>query len=228
MITPVTASETYLPTRSSRSQRGHTGGRLRLNIGGEALGSHPFLNSTDQPVKNFGSLVKSRTAKSMKKKEMEPSAKLKHSRSRQSKELQASSWPRLVPARDNVREASLDGPQLPVLLHDHSLGFGLRLGSLVLPEAQPAFLEEKARGSGWDHGARGAGADAELPRAQSTVEEGDPQPAHHQEDEHEGERERKPGAEVDQLAVWEVAGRQRRSPQAPRFGRCDCAGGVFF
>lgn len=49
---------------------------FRLNI----RGSHPVLNSTDQPVKNFGSLVKSRMAKSMKKKEMEPSAKLKHSR----------------------------------------------------------------------------------------------------------------------------------------------------
>lgn len=41
--------------------------------------SHPFLNSTDQPVKNFGSLVKRRTAKSVKKKEMDPSAKLKDS-----------------------------------------------------------------------------------------------------------------------------------------------------
>lgn len=41
--------------------------------------SHPFLKSTDQPVKNFGSLVKRRTANSTKKKEMEPSANLKHS-----------------------------------------------------------------------------------------------------------------------------------------------------
>lgn len=41
--------------------------------------SHPFLNSTDQPVKNFGSLVKRRTAKSVKKNKTEPSAKLKDS-----------------------------------------------------------------------------------------------------------------------------------------------------
>lgn len=41
--------------------------------------SHPVLKSTDQPGKNFGSLVKRRMANSMKKKAMEPSAKLKHS-----------------------------------------------------------------------------------------------------------------------------------------------------
>lgn len=45
--------------------------------------SHPFLKNTDQPVKNFGSLVKRRMAKSMKKKEMEPSAKLKHSNAKE-------------------------------------------------------------------------------------------------------------------------------------------------
>lgn len=45
--------------------------------------------------------------------------------------------------RDNMHESSLYAPEFPVLLHDHSLGFGLRLGSVVLLETQPAFGERK-------------------------------------------------------------------------------------
>lgn len=47
--------------------------------------THPFLNKTDQPVTNLGSLVKRRTANRMKKKEMAPSAKLKNVRVRNNK-----------------------------------------------------------------------------------------------------------------------------------------------
>lgn len=53
-------------------------------------------------------------------------------------------------------------------------------------------------------------SDAELPWVQSAIEEGDPQPANQQEDEHERERKRKPGAEVDQFAVWKIAKKQRK------------------
>lgn len=49
---------------------------------------------------------------------------------------------------------------------------------------------------------------AELPWAQSTVEERDPYPTGQQEDEHERESKGKPGAKVDQLAVWKIAERQ--------------------
>ena len=56
--------------------------------------SHPFLKSTDQPVMNFGSLVKRRTANRMKKKEMEPSAKLKHSNAKERREWDTLSWSR--------------------------------------------------------------------------------------------------------------------------------------
>lgn len=137
---------------------------------------------------------------------------------------------RLTPAaprpgrRVNVRRASLYAPQFPVLLHDHGLGFGLRLGSLVLPETQPAWGSK-----GGDHAGmvepEAPGADAELPRTQAPVEEGDPQPAHQQEDEHEREGEREPGAEVDQFAVWKIAGRQRKRLTPPDLGPLERAGG---
>lgn len=84
---------------------------------------------------------------------------------------------------------------------------------------------KQRRGSRRDGGARSARADAELPRAQAPVEEGDPQPAHQQEDEHEREGEREPGAEVDQFAVWKIAGRQRKRLTPPELGRLSVSGG---
>lgn len=72
MMTPVTASETYLQGGGGAGMRQR---RRKRRISAFA-GSHPFLKSTDQPVKNFGSLVKRRTANRTKKNEMEPSAKL--------------------------------------------------------------------------------------------------------------------------------------------------------
>lgn len=53
-------------------------------------------------------------------------------------------------------------------------------------------------------------SDAELPWIQSTVEERDPYPPNQQEDEHERESKCKPGAKIDQLAVWKIAERQRK------------------
>lgn len=65
-------------------------------------------------------------------------------------------------------------------------------------------------------------ATEELPWVQSTVEERDPQPTHQQEDEHERESKGKPGAEVDQLALWEIAERQRKCFKPPRVQQFGC------
>lgn len=62
-------------------------------------------------------------------------------------------------------------------------------------------------------------SDAELPWTQSTVEEGDPQPSEQQEDEHEREGKRKPGAKIDQFAVGKIAERQRKCFTTQEFGR---------
>lgn len=77
MVTPAMASETYLQVGGSKYK---TETEKTSRCGAQpSLRSHPFLKNTDQPLKNFGSLVKRRTANSVKKKEMEASAKLKHS-----------------------------------------------------------------------------------------------------------------------------------------------------
>lgn len=44
-----------------------------------------------------------------------------------------------------------------------------------------------------------------LPRVEAAVEKRNPYPAQKQEDQHEREGERKPGAKVDDVTVWEVA-----------------------
>lgn len=59
-----------------------------------------------------------------------------------------------------------------------------------------------------------------LLEIQSAVEERDPNPAQEQEEQHQREGERKPGAEVDEIAVGKVAarqpnGRQRRRNASP-------------
>lgn len=48
-----------------------------------------------------------------------------------------------------------------------------------------------------------------LPCVQSSIEIRDPQPSHEQEDDHQREGEGEPGAEVDDVTVWEVAGKSK-------------------
>lgn len=229
MITPVTASETYLPTRRAKSitRMGH-----RRVVGVKhwrrRAGFSPFFKQ-HRPAgeelwipceKQDGEECEKQGDGALSKAETQPV------RAEQSYRLHgggACLW-----QQHAACEASLHAPQFPVLLHDHSLGFGLRLGSLVLPETQPAFGRK-----GGDHVgpaelcAGSAGAEAELPGTQAAVEEGDPQPARQQEDEHEWERKRKPGAEVDQFAVWKVAGRQRKCLTPRDLGGWIVLGGVF-
>lgn len=47
-----------------------------------------------------------------------------------------------------------------------------------------------------------------LPRGQSPVEKSDPNPSQQQEENHEGEGKRKPGAKIDEVTVWKVATQQ--------------------
>lgn len=94
MMTPVTASETYLwdnKTRRSLTEKDDLQGpqhvdsveifRFKKNnfVLIQACLSYPFLKNTDQPGTNLGSLVNRRTANNTKKKEIAPSAKLKFS-----------------------------------------------------------------------------------------------------------------------------------------------------
>lgn len=71
-------------------------------------------------------------------------------------------------------------------------------------------------------------SDAELPQVQATVEERDPQPANQQEDEHERESKRKPGAKIDQFAVWKIAKRQRKCFKVQDLGSLNVFCFVFF
>lgn len=61
-----------------------------------------------------------------------------------------------------------------------------------------------------------------LPQGQSRIQEGDPEPAHQQEQQHEREGENEPGAEIHRVALWEEAGGKRagRRSQVSRARVC--------
>lgn len=79
MVTPVTASETYLQGNKRRKYLTVIDNYPMSQCMDSMCLSYPFLKNTDQPVTNLGSLVNSRTANSIKKKAIAPSAKLKFS-----------------------------------------------------------------------------------------------------------------------------------------------------
>lgn len=45
-----------------------------------------------------------------------------------------------------------------------------------------------------------------VPQGHSRIQEGDPQPARQQEQQHERERKNEPGAEIHHIALWEETG----------------------
>lgn len=47
-----------------------------------------------------------------------------------------------------------------------------------------------------------------LPSCQSPIEKSDPNPPQQQEENHEWERKSKPGAKIDDVAVWKVTAQQ--------------------
>lgn len=51
---------------------------------------------------------------------------------------------------------------------------------------------------------------ARVPQGYPSIEEGDPEPAHQQEQQHERKGEDEPGAEVHHVALWEETGEKRR------------------
>ena len=50
---------------------------------------------------------------------------------------------------------------------------------------------------------------ARVPQGYPSIEEGDPEPAHQQEQQHERKGEDEPGAEVHHVALWEETGEKR-------------------
>lgn len=141
MITPVTASETYLPTRrrsKSVTQMGHRQ-VLRVKHWRRRAGFSPFFKQHGPAGEELWISCEKQDGKEYEKERDGALCKAETQPVRPKQRVRLLAAPCSGGARHaNVREASLYAPQFPVFLHDHSLGFGLRLGSLVLPETQPA------------------------------------------------------------------------------------------